>query len=151
MQRVMDVMTRDVFAVAPDTSLETAARMLAQRRISGAPVISEGRRVVGVVSASDLVDPDNDAGEVEGYPLYYRVIDGLAQELGDHVQVRPGRVQDVMTAAVVSIAGDATVVEAGARMLSLGVHRLMVVHGDDELIGVVTTVDLLRAFVHMHS
>jgi CBS domain-containing protein len=43
----MDVMTRDVFAVALDTSLEAAARMLAQRRIGGAPVLSEGRRVVG--------------------------------------------------------------------------------------------------------
>ena len=150
MQRVMDVMTRDVFAVAPDTSLETAARMLAQRRISGAPVLAGGR-VVGVISASDLVDPDNDADDTPGYPLYYRVVDGLAEELGDHVRVRPGRVQDVMTAAVVSIAGDATVVEAGARMLALGVHRLIVVHGDDELMGVVTTVDLLRAFVHSHA
>jgi CBS domain-containing protein len=143
----MDFMTRDVFAVGPDTSLETAARMLAQRRISGAPVIDNGR-VVGVVSASDLVDPDADVSGIPGYPLYYRVMDGLAEEIGDDVRVRPGRVSEVMTTSVVSIAGDATIVEAANRMLQLGVHRLLVLRGDGELAGVVTTVDLLRAFVH---
>lgn len=66
MQQVMEFMSRDVFAVGPDTSLETAARLLAQRRISGAPVIDKGR-VVGVISASDLVDPDCDVSGVPGY------------------------------------------------------------------------------------
>ena len=146
MQRISDFMSRDVFAVSPDTSLETAARMLAQRRISGAPVIDKGR-VVGVISASDLVDPDTDISGVPGYPLYYRVMDGLAEEIGDDVHVRPGRVSEIMTPSVVSIAGDATIVEGASRMLQLGVHRLLVLRGDNELAGVVTTVDLLRAFV----
>ena len=150
MQRVMDVMTRDVFAVAPDTSLETAARLLAQKRISGASVIANGR-VVGVVSASDLVDPDTDTSGIPGYPLYYRVMDGLAEEIGDHVRIRPGRVTEVMTHAVVSIPAEASAVDAAARMLQLGVHRLLVVRGDDELVGVVTTVDVLRAFVRLHE
>jgi len=150
MQQVMEFMSRDVYAVAPDTSLETAARMLAQRRISGAPVIESGR-VVGVVSASDLVDPDTDVSGIPGHPLYYRVMDGLAEEIGDDVHVRPGRVSEVMTPTVVSIAADATIVEAGRRMLQLGVHRLLVLRGDNELAGVVTTVDLLRAFVEGRS
>ena len=150
MQRVMDLMTRDVFAVSPDTSLETAARMLAQRRISGAPVIANGR-VVGVISSSDLVDPDTDVSGIRGFPLYYRVTDGLAEEIGDHERVRPGRVSEVMTSSVISISGDATAVQASAKMLELGVHRLLVVKGDEELAGVVSTIDLLRAFVRMHE
>lgn len=150
MIRVMDVMTTDVFAVSPDTSLETAARLLAQKRISGAPVLDKGR-VVGVVSASDLVDPDADIGGIPGYPLYYRVMDGLAEEIGDHVRVRSGRVTEVMTHAVVSIPAEATIVEAASRMLQLGVHRLLVVRGEDELAGVVSTVDLLRGFVRACS
>lgn len=149
MQRVMHVMSRDVYAVSPDTSLETASRMLAQRRISGAPVIEKGR-VVGVVTANDLVDPDADVSDSSGYPLYYRVSDGLAEELGDHVRVRPGRVMDVMTPAVISIPADAPVVDAASRMLQLGIHRLLVLGDDDELAGVVSTIDLLRAFVRLH-
>jgi CBS domain-containing protein len=146
----MDVMTTAVFAVSPDTSLETAARLLAQKRISGAPVIEDGR-VVGVISSSDLVDPDAEVGEMPGYPLYYRVMDGLAEEIGDHVRVRPGRVAEVMTQAVISIPAEATIVAAASRMLQLGVHRLVVVRGVDELAGVVSAVDLLGGFVRMHS
>lgn len=150
MQTVNEVMTRDVFAVAPDTSLETAARMLAQRRISGAPVIDHGR-VVGVISANDLVDPDTDISGIPGFPLYYRISDGLAEEMGDHVRVRPGRVLEVMTPGALTIGASATVVEAAARMLQLGVHRLLVVSGEDELAGVVSTVDLMRAFVQLYA
>jgi CBS domain-containing protein len=147
---VMEVMTREVFAVAPDTSLETAARLLVERRIGAAPVIDAHHRVVGVVSLVDLADPDRDRSEDPGYPIYYRVTDGWTDELGEHAYSSPGRVSDVMTAAVISIPADATIVEASQRMLELGVHRLLVVHGD-RLSGVVGTIDLLRAFTRMHG
>ncbi|MFO0637203.1 MAG: CBS domain-containing protein [Nannocystaceae bacterium] len=149
MPLVMEVMTREVFAVAPDTSLETAARLLTERRVSGAPVIDAQHRVVGVISLSDLADPDRVASDEPGYPVYYRVTDGWTDERGDHAYARPGRVADLMTAAVISIGADATIAEAADRMLQLGVHRLLVIHGD-RLSGVVSTVDLLRAFVRMH-
>lgn len=63
---VSDVMTHKVFAVSPDTSLETAARLFAQKRVSGVPVVDASGEVVGVVSASDLNDPDRDRGEQVG-------------------------------------------------------------------------------------
>lgn len=145
---VMDVMTREVFGVAPETSIDTAARLLIERRIGGAPVIEHGRKVVGVISLRDLADPDREPSEEMGYPIYYRVTDGWTDELGSHAYSRPGRVADVMTAAVVSIPADATIVDAAERMLQLGVHRLLVIHGD-QLSGVVTTVDVLRSFVRL--
>ncbi|HWB80696.1 MAG TPA: CBS domain-containing protein [Nannocystaceae bacterium] len=147
---VMELMTREVFAVAPDTGLETAARLLCERRIGGAPVIDAHHRVVGVVSLPDLADPDRDASETPGYPVYYRVTDGWTDELGEHAYSSPGRVSDVMTSAVISIPADATIVEAAQRMLDMGIHRLLVVHGD-RLSGVITTVDVLRGFARMYS
>lgn len=143
--RVSDVMTREVFAVAPDTGLETAARLFANRGISGAPVV-EGKKIVGVVTRGDLSDPDRTHTEAIGYPLYYRIADGYATELGDHVLPQAGRVSDVMTRSVVSISADATIFDAAERMLELGVHRLLVVRGE-ELVGIVTTVSLLRSFL----
>ncbi len=147
---VMDVMTREVFAVAPDTSLETAARLLTERRISAAPVIDAHHRVVGVVSLSDLADPDRVPSDEPGYPIYYRVTEGYTSALGGVEEAGPGRVADVMTAAVLSVPADATIAEAASRLLQLGVHRLLVVHGD-RLSGVVSAVDLLRGFVRMHA
>ena len=52
--RVRDVMTQDVATVAPDTDLRDLAALLVERRISGVPVVENGR-VVGVVSERDIL------------------------------------------------------------------------------------------------
>jgi CBS domain-containing protein len=49
-----DVMTRDVYAVRPDTPLDRVADLFESRRIRRAPVLDDGR-LVGVVSRADLV------------------------------------------------------------------------------------------------
>jgi CBS domain-containing protein len=55
MLRVRDAMTREVLSVTPDTTLREAAELFVRRHVSGAPVV-EGRRVVGVVSATDVLE-----------------------------------------------------------------------------------------------
>ena len=144
--QVADVMTRDIFAVAPDTSLETAARMLTQRRITGAPVVSTEGLAVGVVTLSDLTDPDRDGSEREGYSMFYRVADGWATEVGDLHDPQPGRVEDVMTPSPLCTEESASLEDAARRMLAFGVHRLLVTK-DGALVGIVTSIDLLRGFV----
>lgn len=64
MLKLRDIMTADVVTVTPDTTLRDAADLLARRHVSGAPVV-DGGRVVGVVSASDIV---GFAAEAPGVP-----------------------------------------------------------------------------------
>jgi CBS domain-containing protein len=54
MLRLRDIMTTSVVTVSPQTTLREAAELLAFRHLGGAPVV-EGARVVGVVSASDIL------------------------------------------------------------------------------------------------
>lgn len=54
MLRLRNIMTTDVVAVSPDTTLRNAMDLLARRHVSGAPVIS-GEKLVGVVSSADLI------------------------------------------------------------------------------------------------
>lgn len=54
MVRLHDIMTLDVLTVSPETTLRDAAGLLADEFVSGAPVVA-GTRVVGVVSASDII------------------------------------------------------------------------------------------------
>lgn len=143
---VADVMTRDVYAVAPETSIDTAARLFAARHISGAPVVTGAGRPVGVVTLVDLVDPDRQHSEREGYPLFYRLHDGQTMELGEEVEVGAGQVADVMSPFVLSIKSSASIVAAAQLMLSETVHRLLILEGN-KLVGIVTSTDLLRGFV----
>ncbi|HJR92413.1 MAG TPA: CBS domain-containing protein [Acidimicrobiia bacterium] len=53
--RVRDVMTPDVIGIEPDVPLKDAAILMARHRISGLPVVEDGRRLVGIVTESDFV------------------------------------------------------------------------------------------------
>lgn len=55
MLRLSEIMTRDVVTVTPETTLREAVDLFSAKHISGAPVVS-GHTVVGVVSASDILE-----------------------------------------------------------------------------------------------
>jgi CBS domain-containing protein len=52
-----DIMSMEVVTVSPEASLRDVAELLADRHISGVPVVANGR-VLGVVSATDLLEFD---------------------------------------------------------------------------------------------
>jgi CBS domain-containing protein len=139
------VMTRDVYAVAPDTSIETAARLLTTRHIGGAPVVTGDGAVIGVISLFDLVDPDRPHTRRSGRPLFYRIDAGRPERIGDDIQLTEGRVADVMSPFVLSVDAGASLLTAAQLMIEENVHRLLVIERG-RLAGIVTTIDLLRGF-----
>jgi acetoin utilization protein AcuB len=50
---VRDVMTKDVLTVTHDTPIEEAARVMADNKIGGLPVLRDGK-VVGIITETDL-------------------------------------------------------------------------------------------------
>jgi CBS domain-containing protein len=50
-----DLMSRNVVVISQHMSLKAAAHLLAQAEVSGAPVVDEEGRCVGVLSAADLM------------------------------------------------------------------------------------------------
>lgn len=134
--RVDQVMTRDVLAVSPATSLKEAAPLFTASRISGLPVVDEGR-LVGVLSESDIV-----AKETSGYE------EGAvsAQEERHLRRERAAEtVGEAMATDVVTTEPWESVWAAADRMIVHGVHRLPVV-SRGRLVGIVTRTDLIRAF-----
>ncbi len=143
---VCDQMTKEIFAVASDTSIETASRLLTTNGISGAPVISASGKPIGVVTLSDLLDPDRVRSKREGYPLFYVLHESGVEEVGDSVAICEGRVDDVMSKSVLSIDSSATLKDAGLQLIEKGVHRLLVID-DGKLVGVVSSLDILRGML----
>ncbi len=69
----VDLMARDVVVIPVGTSMRAAAHLLAEARISGAPVVDAEGRCLGVLSAADFfrgwvnenleMDPTDTVGE----------------------------------------------------------------------------------------
>lgn len=144
---VGELMTRDVVAVAPETSVETAARLLSQHGISGAPVVATSKKPIGVISLFDLVDVDRPLPRHTGYPMFYRIGPQWSTQWAADVTTKGGRVEEVMTPSVVTIDEHATLFEATTKLLELGIHRLLVTDEGGVLVGMVSAIDLLRGFV----
>ena len=79
MLRVRDLMTTEIVCVTPEMSLRDAIDLLAKGHLSGAPVVSGGR-IVGVVSATDLMAF---LAQQPGVPTQR----GLTSESGDGMEI----------------------------------------------------------------
>lgn len=121
-----DVMQSDILAVSPDTRVLDIHRMFVEEEIHGAPVVDDDGEVCGVVSTLDLL----------------RVVrDELEPAVDDGLTAR-----DAMSRELVSVSPTATVAEIANVMRSQRIHRVLVID-DKELVGVITTFDLLRVLV----
>jgi CBS domain-containing protein len=140
--KIRDVMVREVTTVAPETSLKDVASVLAERGISGLPVVDSGGAVVGVVSEADILVKERAGsgrrGGVLGWLLGTSGVDEAAK-----LEARTAG--EAMTSPAITVEPDRSVAYAAGVMVDRGVNRLPVVDGG-ELLGIVTRADLVRAF-----
>lgn len=52
--RVADIMSSDVFCCGPDDDVEAVAAQMRERKVRQVPVVSEGRKLLGMVALSAL-------------------------------------------------------------------------------------------------
>ena len=137
--KVQDLMVRDVITVAPSDPLAKAARRLAARHISAAPVVEDGK-VVGIISESDILRalvPDS-ATEP---PSILDLLSGETREAHEG----PALVRDAMTTRVRSIPPDDSIWQAATLMQRGQVKRLPVTGEGNRLVGIISRADLIRA------
>jgi CBS domain-containing protein len=140
--KVSELMTKDVVTVEPETSLKDVAAVLATKRISGVPVASADGRVLGIVSEADIVVVEQGAARVHGRLLGWVLSGGNAEAM----RLNARTAGDAMTTPAITISAGADVSLAARRMTDAGIKRLPVVGKNDELVGIVTRSDLVRAF-----
>jgi CBS domain-containing protein len=139
--RVHAAMTSEVVTVTTETPLREVARVLADRRISGLPVVDARGRLVGVVSEADIIS--SALGESHGGPM--RALHELLRLGPLGATLREATAGRAMSTPAITIAPGRSVADAAAIMLDRGVNRLPVVDSG-RLVGIVTRADLVRAF-----
>ena len=146
--RVSDVLSKNVVTVSADDTLQTALELMAENRVTALPVIDGQGRCTGILSASDIVDitrsinedmHDVGGGDEASYQW-------LRDNLAEHDMARR-LVNEFMTDNVATVTGERSLPDAAAEMLRSRVHRLPVVDKQGKLLGIISTMDILTAFV----
>jgi CBS-domain-containing membrane protein len=122
MLKIKDIMTANVYTVEADASAEEAAWGLTRRHLGGAPARDAQGNLVGVLSSSDLVNPE---------PAQW--IRGEAT------------VGDLMSPEVISLYADDPALAAVTEMARRNIHRVVVLDEESKLAGIVTPMDVVRA------
>ncbi len=143
---VKDIMTRDPVCVTPDTSAVELARILEANEISGVPVVDALDRAIGVVSKTDLLHRCL-AGPVGSRPGSF--FESLAEGVQTGTGLHPGElgtVEEFMSPEPVTASPDEPIVAVARRMADEGIHRVVVVDEQQHVLGIVTSLDLLKVF-----
>jgi CBS domain-containing protein len=126
--QVADLMQKEVKTVGPESTVADVVLTLSDAHVSALPVVDRTGRMLGVVSSSDILSAEAEADDA-----------GTRAVLLDETPVR-----DIMTPRPLTVAPDADIREAARQMLYADVHRLFVAEGD-QLIGVISSTDIVRA------
>ena len=139
-RRVSDVMTKSVVTVDRITPYKEIARLLAEHRISGLPVLKMGREVIGVVTEADLLAAED--------KVQRRLHTGGRRPRWRQRQQHPALTAgELMTTPAITIGRHATIPAAARVMNARHIRRLPVVDEDGRLVGVVSRRDLLSVFL----
>lgn len=141
-----DIMTKDVITVKKDTGVSELADILTKNRISGAPVVDDSGRLLGVVTESDLVEQSKSLH----LPTVFTILDSViflesAKHFEKELKKMTGaKVEDVYTEKPVAVGPDAPIREIATIMAEKKVYTIPVVDGD-KLVGIIGKADVVRA------
>jgi CBS domain-containing protein len=171
---VKEAMTTNLITFKEDTSLGEVVRTFHDKGISGAPVIDDDDKLIGIVTESDLIKLATRSAELEkesedldkgfnpqrtsGLGRTSQIL--LAPFLGFKLQrenakidriiqeselLRLRRVRDIMTRQVITIATNEPLAKAVAMMNKFKINRIPVLDVNRNLVGMITRDDIIKS------
>jgi CBS domain-containing protein len=139
-----DVMTSPVITATPETPIREIAALLLERKISGLPIVDNGR-VVGVLSESDLLRRV-ETGTERRRPKWLEALIDANVQAADFSQSRGFLARDVMSRDVVAVESTAPLGEVARILEQHRIKRVPVIDGG-QLVGIISRANLLRALM----
>lgn len=141
--KAVDIMTSPVHAVHVDTDLIATATLLAEKGISGAPVLDRDGSIVGVISEKDFLRKMG--GDQRG--SFMQVIAHCLKNKGCVATPMINRTAgDIMTEPPITFTADVSIGQISALMTEKNINRLPIVDVTAKPVGIVTRSDLVNSY-----
>jgi len=99
--KVKDIMSKNVFTIGPEETVEKAAVKMLEHRISGLPVVNDKGKVVGVITQGDIFKVLVSLTGIYrgGIQFAFNLEDrpGSIKEVGDMIRKHGGRMVSILT------------------------------------------------------
>ena len=154
MQKVKDIMSSPAVSITGDITIKEALDLLADRNISGVPVVDSEDKVIGIISDTDIIKYAHQNSVVthtnlSGWVSPYVDVNDLASVKKGFDQLATMKVGSVMTKKVFTINQDADAGEAAKIMNRRNINRVPVIDNSDKLVGMVTRADIVKCMADL--
>ncbi|HEB68409.1 MAG TPA: CBS domain-containing protein [Desulfobulbus sp.] len=145
MKKAQDIMTTQVITADEAMSVKSLAKLLFEHHIGGMPVYDKNKKVIGVVTESDLIDQNKKVH----IPTVVAILDSfIFLESPDKLEkdikkMAATTVGDICSRKLVSVRPDTPLDEVATLMAEQQVHTLPVMDGE-QLVGVIGKSDIIR-------
>jgi CBS domain-containing protein len=146
-----EIMDPDVSSVSPDDDARTAIDLLAKSDHGAVAVVDEDRKVIGIVSESDLILGDEEADlhlphylNIMGGIVFVGSMKGFEERLNKAFATK---VSELMTADPITVHTYENADRVARKIADEHHNHLPVVDEDGRLAGMVTRADALAAIV----
>lgn len=138
-----NIMTKSVLVVDQEMALVQAAALLAEKQISGAPVVNRDGRIIGIVSEKDFLKEMGFGAR----PSFMQIATHCLNNQGCMIGKLHNRtVGDIMTRPPITGAPEMTIGTISALFAERQINRLPIVDADERPVGIVTRTDLAHSF-----
>lgn len=130
------IMSRGVICATPDLDIRVVVDLIIRHHIGCIPIVDQRQRPIGIITKTDIVEHVHAAliSTAEGVPL------------PDEIKARTA--DDIMMPLAFTLSEFATVAHAAMMMVSEDTHHVLVVSPTDELVGVVSSRDIVGWVFH---
>lgn len=151
---VKEVMTTEVVTLNGFMSIREAAEVLAARNISGAPVVDNEGKLIGVLTETDILQSVKNAADevhmvfpsIHTMGVMFELSKGKTEIMKAFEEQANTVVMDVMTHNVITCRPDTALNEVASLLVEKRINRIPVVDDDDHVVGIVTRGDIVKAF-----
>lgn len=145
---VTEFMTTDVLTVGPDDPIEQAVTRLAEKDVTGAPVVDPDGRYLGLIDDSDIVLSSSRVhapSMVEILGIYFPV-PGARHQFEEEVRhALANVVADVMQTDAPTLGPGATLTDVASAMVDHRVSRVTILNDNGRVMGLVSRGNLVNA------
>src|SRR5262245_61370175 len=140
-----DLMSHNVVMLPKEMSLRKAARLLSQHQISGAPVVDDDGRCIGIVSSTDFIKLAGGENTDAGRHAAAGADCLCAWQMIETDHLPADQVGAHMTKDPVMVVPQAPIGKLARLMIDAHIHRVVVRDEARRPIGVVSSTDILAA------
>jgi CBS domain-containing protein len=141
--KARDVMVSPVITVKQSCTVREVAKTFVEHRISGAPVVDDQGKLVGIVSESDLMHR-SEAGTERKRSWWLLALMGSETLATDYVKAHACRVGDIMSRDVITAYPYTPLRDVAAVLEKNSIKRVPILE-NGQLVGIVSRANLVQA------